>query len=53
MMECLTNEIYEKGLEVINEVRNPKPSPSHFHLFLYLYFLVPSSIYFKIHQVNV
>ena len=40
MMECLTNEIYEKGLEVINEVRNPKSSPSHFHLFFYLYFLV-------------
>lgn len=27
MMECLTDEIYEKGLAVINEVSNLRPMP--------------------------
>lgn len=50
MMECLTNEIYEKGLEVINEVRLQKESQAESitfsFIFVFVFFI--SSIYFKI-----
>lgn len=50
MMECLTNEIYEKGLEVINEVRLQKESQAESitFSFIFVFVFLISSIYFKI-----